>query len=306
MPGSVFIPAFLRRFEAQGRPRLPALERLVARARRLPEVEPGDFLAPHFGLSVIAEAPFTHLADGGVPDERYWLRADPVHLAPDRDQLVLMPGSILKATAEEAQALAAAFNGVYGSEGWYLEFPHPARGYLSCPAPLDAVTHDPAPITGGPVLEAMPAGPDAPRLKQLMNETQMLLHTHPVNQAREEAGRPLINSLWFWGGGALPARSGIAPSRIITDLPLLSGLSRWAGVEPASSGNLESPGMLLGFEGEDLIALERDYFTPLFSRLKSGALPALEVYLGGLGVFHADPAAARRFWKRGRPLAATP
>jgi hypothetical protein len=306
MPTSVFIPGFLRRFEAQGRPRLPALERLVARARRLPDAGSRDFLAQCFGLPVIPEAPFTRLADGAAPDGRYWLRADPVHLAPDRDQLVLMPGSMLQVTAEEAGALAAAFNGIYEDEGWRLEFLHPARGYLRCPSPLDAVTHDPAPLTGGPVLEAMPAGADAPRLKQLMNETQMLFHTHPVNRAREEAGRPLINSLWFWGGGTLPAKSGTVPSRVITDLPLLRGLGLWAAVETTGSGDPGTPDALLGFEGEDLLALERAYFTPLLTKLKAGTQSALDLYLGGLGVFDLDPAAARRFWKRGRPLGAVP
>jgi hypothetical protein len=306
MPASVFIPGFRQHFEAQGRPRLRALERLVARARRLPAAEPGDFLAARFGLSAIAAAPFTRLADGGVPDGRYWLRADPVHLAPDRDQLVLMPGSLLRVGADEAQALATAFNRVYGAEGWQLEFPQPARGYLRCPTPLDAVTHDPAPLTGGPVLEAMPAGADASRLKQLMNETQMLFHTHPVNQLREEAGHPLINSLWFWGGGTLPARSSTVPSRIITDLLLLRGLGLWAGVETAALGKLGTTDTLLGFEGEDLQALERDCFAPLLSQLKAGSQSAVDLYLGGLGLFRADPAAARRFWKRGRPLGAGP
>jgi hypothetical protein len=33
----------------------------------------------------------------------------------------------------------------------------------------------------------------------------MLLHEHPVNQQREARGAPVVNALWLWGGGTLPA-----------------------------------------------------------------------------------------------------
>ncbi len=40
---------------------------------------------------------------------------------------------------------------------------------------------------------------------RLHNELQMFLHLHPVNRSREQAGRPLINGLWCWGGGEVRA-----------------------------------------------------------------------------------------------------
>ena len=39
---------------------------------------------------------------------------------------------------------------------------------------------------------------------RLQNELQMVLHAHPVNAAREDAGKPTINGVWFWGGGVMP------------------------------------------------------------------------------------------------------
>src|SRR5579859_3642752 len=201
MPATSLIPGFLRAHQATGRPRLPALERMLGRATALPTRHMHACLAALFGLESIAVAPFMRLADGGMPDTGYWLRADPVHLAPDRDQLVLMPPQVLEVSPAETLALASAFDATYAGDGWHLEFLHPAHGYLKAPKPLDVRTHDPEPFVGGPVLAAMPEGPDGRALKQLMNETQMLFHTHPVNSAREEAGRPTINSLWFWGGG---------------------------------------------------------------------------------------------------------
>lgn len=308
MPSSVYIPDFRRGFEAAGRPRLPALERLVARATRLPDADPHEFLAHLFGLTpeTLAVAPFTLLADGGRPEDAYWLRADPVHLAPDRDQLVLMPETMLQVTPKEAADLASAFNAAYGAEGWHLEFPHPKRGYLRSPAPLSVMTRDPADLAGGPVLDAMPQGRHAAGLKQLMNETQMLFHTQAVNQAREEAGRPTINSLWFWGGGELPPKSGRKPAQIVTDLPLVKGLARWSGatLQPPMPGASED--VLMAFAGTDLPQLERTCFASLLANLKTGKLPLLEMHLGGMGVFRVDTSGARRFWRWGRPLGDLP
>ena len=40
---------------------------------------------------------------------------------------------------------------------------------------------------------------------QLINEIQMFMHSHEINQHRFEKGLLAINSLWCWGGGDLPA-----------------------------------------------------------------------------------------------------
>src|SRR6267142_5145621 len=142
MPFTVFIPDFLRRFEAQHRPRLPALELLAARGAALPVQGVHGFLAPLFGLAPegLAVAPFTRIGDGAQAEDGYWLRADPVHLAPDRDQLVLMSGALLAITQREASALADAFNKLYAADGWRLYMPHPLRGYLRSPQALMLTT----------------------------------------------------------------------------------------------------------------------------------------------------------------------
>ena len=308
MPATLLIPGFLRAHQAAGCPRLPVLERMLGRATSLPTRYTHPYLASLFGLESIAVAPFMRLADGGAPDAGYWLRADTVHLAPDRDQLVLMPPTMLETTDEEVQALAKAFVTTYGAEGWHLEFPRPGRGYLRAPKPLDVRTHDPQPFVGGPVLAAMPTGPDGQGLKQLMNETQMLFHTHPVNSAREDAGRPTINSLWFWGGGALPAVTGKAPKRVVGDLPLLRGLALWGKTEIASFPDAVQvqDGDLIGLDADDLEALEQDWFGPLYAKVKSGAIRHLDIHLEGLGDFTLSSGGARRFWRFSRGLGAEP
>ena len=301
------IPDFLWTYQEVGRPRLPNLEKMLARAARLEARHLSDCLAHLFGLAAtdLTVAPFTRLADGGAADRWWWLRADPVHLAPDRDQLVLMPQSVLEVAHAETQALAEAFNKVLGADGWHLEFPTALRGYLRCPGgPLDVVTHDPALFTGGAVLAAMPGGADGSRLRALMSEVEMLFHTHEVNRLREEAGRPPINSLWFWGGGRLPAKTGVSPVRIFSALPLVQGLAAWAGKEirdPNRNYNWE-PGDLFVLERNDPRSLDQDWFGPLLDDLQGGRIPLLRMHLGGLGDFELDIAASQRFWRRGRPL----
>ena len=302
MPCTVEIPNLRQRLEAAGSPRLPVLEHLLARATRLPGASSAASLAPLFGLdaAAFAPAPFMRLGDTGRHDAGWWLRADPVHLAPDRDQLVLLPGDLLHAEPGETDALAQAFNDLYSAEGWRLEMAGTLRGYLRAPKPFDAVTHDPEPVAGQPVLESMPAGPDGIVLRRLMNELQMLFHTHPVNRAREEAGKPLINSLWLWGGGALPASTGRAPAQIVGGSPLVRGLALWAGREPVAiaHGNALGRDSLASLDADDLETLERDWLAPLFTRIKSGKLDALTLQLGGVGVFQLTSAGARRFWRR--------
>src|SRR5579885_2043382 len=297
MPATLIVTGFLRAHQAAGRPRLPNLERMLARATRGESRHTHAVLAGLFGLDAAAvqPGPFVRLADGGMQDDGYWLRADPVHLAPDRDQLVLMPASALEAQEQELEALAEAFGGIYGAEGWRLEFSTVGRGYLRAPRPLDLLTHDPQPFVGGPVLEAMPTGPEGKLLKQLMNETQMLFHTHAVNMAREEAGRPTINSLWCWGGGRLPAKTDRSPGRIITDLPLVQGLAIWAGQEamPTSVGRHHAEADLIALVADDLEGMDRDWFGPLVAQVKSGDLRSLDIHLEGVGDFALSSAAAR-------------
>ena len=54
----------------------------------------------------------------------------------------------------------------------------------------------------------------------------MVLHNHPRNAARAAAGRPPINSLWFWGGGVLPDHVASQCPTVYSDDVLLHGLAR--------------------------------------------------------------------------------
>jgi hypothetical protein len=59
----------------------------------------------------------------------------------------------------------------------------------------------------------MPRQPQAQALRRLQNEMQMLLYTHPINDARAAKGLPTINSFWISGTGDLPADFRTAPAQ---------------------------------------------------------------------------------------------
>jgi hypothetical protein len=67
--------------------------------------------------------------------------------------------------------------------------------------------------------------------RSAMNEAQMVLHQHPVNQARSECGLPVINSLWPWGDGRLPPAATSSPqASLYAAEPMLRGRAKHFGI----------------------------------------------------------------------------
>jgi 2,3-bisphosphoglycerate-independent phosphoglycerate mutase len=91
-------------------------------------------------------------------------------------------------------------------------------------------------ITGKAVLEHFPKGDGADQLINIMNSCQMVLHDHPVNKKRKEAGLLPANSAWLWGHGKTPK---ITPYRekfglsgaVISAVDLIKGIGVCAGLD---------------------------------------------------------------------------
>ncbi len=192
---------------------LPALERLLGhgRCRHDPARSLQDWLTQAFGadLAAIPRAALRRRGeDDAAPAGGEWLCADPIHLHFAREQLLLADATELAITAAEASALIEACNAFIETEEPGLgrfEAPAPDRWYLRLGAPARASFAALDDVVGRPVALFLPEGEDARRWQRLANELQVMLHNHPVNQAREAAGRRTINSLWFWGNAAAPS-----------------------------------------------------------------------------------------------------
>lgn len=200
----LFPPARLLDIAAQDL-RLPALETLLARGSIQACPDEGLEAALCVALGIERQqdwplAPITLEADGGVPGDSYWLRADPVHLRVMRDRIVLTDSAELNVSRQEADALAAAIGSHFGEALSPIPH-HPQRWVVSFSLAPNLSTTPLSVAIGRAIEPLMPQGGDAPRFRSLLNELQMLLFTHPVNQAREARGELPINSLWLWGGG---------------------------------------------------------------------------------------------------------
>lgn len=320
LPGLFDVGRVLVEDLASQSPSLPGLERILSRGRvdRSGEDWPEPPSAAALGL----------LGEGRSPGEAYWLRADPVHLRPDQDFLLLWDATMLALSSRESEALVATFNRHFAEDGFELVAPVPDRWYLRTPGILDVQTVSTAAVTGRNIGHFMPRGQDATRLEQMINEAQMLFHDHPVNRERSGSGRLPVSGVWPWGGGSLADVPVAAPAdeadrAILAEDPVLIGLAehqrRAKGPVPASLdawlGGTHADALVVLEQGTDcaregdgpgwqqaLEALDRDWWQPAVHALAGGQLSELVLQSETLGRYRLTPGLNRRFWRRRRRL----
>ena len=320
----IMAPALLA---SPGEARHPALELLLARGRRTHDdpLAPEGWLARAFGLGAepLPAGALTALAGGLETGDDPWLRADPVHLRLQRDSMMLVPSAGFDVSQAEADALAESVNRHFGAS-FSVHVVSPACWALRARDDARVDARSPLELAGEDVNANLPAGADAPRWHATLNEVQMLLHGHPVNETREVP----LNSLWFWGAGRLPARAEGPWQSVTADDPVALGLAKRAAMRhralPARAGEwLErlpeagrhlvvldalAAAAALG-DGQAhaarLGAMEADWFAPLLAALRSGRIGMLTVHLPEAGLcIETVRGDLRRFWRRPRPLAA--
>lgn len=308
--------------------RLPALETLLGRGSAADgacENEPA-WLCERFGVQKQIDWPVAPLAfagDGGEPGADYWLRADPVNLRLHNDGLILLAPETLEITEDESHDLTGALNRQFEAEGFVFHAPHPRRWYLKMPQAPKIRTVTLKQAIGRDVNRLLPEGEERLRWHRIFNEVQMLLHADPVNAAREDRGAAMVNSLWFWGGGTLPAASSTFDAMQSND-PLAVGLARLAGIVsaplPVDGGFAAGNNTLVELRDAErefmrgnvagwrhaLETLETRWFAPIFDWLRSGRIGKAVIATVADGRSHewsVTRGARWRIWKRPRPLA---
>jgi hypothetical protein len=312
-------------FSADAGLRLPALELLLARGRRSSlESEPLEaWLLEAFDLE---EAPLcagalTLLAHGGDPGDTHWARADPVHLQLMRDRVVFVPGAAFSIAREEAQALVDTLNGHFAGR-LEMQALEPGRWCARLAADIELPVASPLEMAGRGV-------DPGSRADALLNEVQMVLHEHPVNEAREARGEPALNSVWLWGAGRAPLAAQAQWQSVSADEPIALGLARAAQIRgrplPASAETWldRSPE-----EGRHLVVLdalrlplalsdaaafssavedlEKKWFAPLLGALRARRIGMVSLHIPDAGAsFETIRGDLRRIWRRARPLRET-
>jgi hypothetical protein len=308
---------------------VPALELLLARGRRTAGAACSleDWYCRAFGLPPpLPAGALTALAYGQNAGARGWLRADPVHLRADRDRLVLIPSAGFEIGADEARKLCAALNSHFAAQLSLHAFAPEVWG-LQLREPLSLRTRAPIEIAGCSVDDELPEK----NWHALLNEIQMALYQHPVNTAREARGAPVVNSVWPWGEGPLPAEGPMrraAPWQSLSaEDPAARGLARLAGVRQRATVGGAAPWLERAPEdGRHLVVLdalrgaaalgdaaalaqrlqglEAGWFAPLLAALRSGRIGMLSTHVPDAGVsFETVRGDLRRFWRRSRSLA---
>jgi hypothetical protein len=188
-------------------------------------------------------------------------------------------------------------------------------GYLMRLKAFDAPRHYPHPLSvlGKRVSPFIEQSRQVLPWYQLINEFQMFMHQHPVNEQRRQQGKLPINSLWAWGAGERPT-----PERRPTwycDDPLLNRFAASLGltVEPPDKLGLDSDLgeavvidlrllqlLKSGLErklDELLLDIEHELLAPVLRALGKHPRP-LWLRAGYRVDFELSPAARFKFWRR--------
>ncbi|HEX6793611.1 MAG TPA: hypothetical protein VF304_07130 [Casimicrobiaceae bacterium] len=256
-------------------------------------------------------APLALLGAGGDPRDAYVLRADPVHLAADRDRIALVQ-TIDDLSTDEANVLVQMLDRHFAADDLRFEAVRPDAWFARRSQPANIVTTPPDAARGRNLFASMPSGADGGLWKRWQNEIEMLMHDHPVNVAREARGAPAVSGIWFSGGGRMtdvrslpPAIVGAAPMSGLGDLA--RGIATHAGTTRGMNDDFEqlmareadaSRGALRLAVLEHAGDLDAKWLAPALERLAAQRLGALHLIADGNGTAATWTARAPRFWRR--------
>lgn len=133
-----------------------------------------------------------------------WAWITPCHWAMGREHATLSDPAALALTGEESRALLAAMQPYFETDGIALHYAAPGRWLAEGEVFRRLPTASLDRVLGRNVDPWLPPAANARDLRRLQNEMQMLLYTHPLNDARAARRQLPVNSIWISGSGALP------------------------------------------------------------------------------------------------------
>ena len=310
---------------------LDAMELLFSRA----DFQRGNLVSPeavlfdlfNMGQEDSSELPVgaltRYLVKGNYSGDQWVMRADPVLLQPNRDHLVLLGNSGLDIRFEDAEQIVNDINQTYSDTSWRLNVITPKQWVLEQGQPEELKTQSLSSVVGKNINDCLPKGVNEKKWHALLNELQMFLHAHPVNQQRQMQGMPMINSLWFWGAGILPVTPdddgekplaqcwsdetvSLALARLLkiprTDLP--ANAETWL-TQSITPGNHLLVIELLNSESvktdplmwwQSLIQFNEQWLSTMVSAVKQKNIDQLRVLDSDGSCYHLTRSLAKRWW----------
>ncbi|MBL0088708.1 MAG: hypothetical protein IPP44_19385 [Ideonella sp.] len=197
---------------------LPNLERLLARLSPVHALGQDEFSLSLPHELALADARGWSLVDGALPwaaelagqhglpvGEHAWALLTPVHLHAGAEQVSLANPAELPLDERSSRQLFDDLRYLFDSEGFGLHWVGPQQWLATHPLFQDLATASIDRAVGRNVDPWLPDQRSARLLRRLQNEVQMLLYTHPLNDQREAAGLPTVNSFWCSGCGRAQA-----------------------------------------------------------------------------------------------------
>ena len=162
-------------------------------------------LAAAFGLSAadgcLPWAARDAAADAIDVGSQAWGRLTPVHWRIGSDGVHLADPDALALSVADSRTLFDAVQPLFESEGFTLRWGAPLRWYAAHASLQGLATASIERAIGRNIERWLPRQAEAKPLRRLQNDVQMLLHDHPLNEARESAGSLAVNSFWLSGCG---------------------------------------------------------------------------------------------------------
>ena len=194
-------------------------ERALARAVGLPATDSGalPWAAWHVLQSGFAGG---HGASNGsastTPASAAWAFFTPCHWQIRTDHVTLDDPAALQLDEAASRELLAVMAPWFVEDGITLHYDQPTRWLAQGALLADLATASLERVLHRDLRLWLPDPQRAAQLHRLQSEMQMLLYTHPLNDAREARGLPTVNAFWLHGAGRLQASAAPVSDAKIT------------------------------------------------------------------------------------------
>ncbi|RJX30974.1 MAG: hypothetical protein C4516_09575 [Oxalobacter sp.] len=260
--------------------------------------------------------------------EGVWFILHPAHFQIGHDHMIMADRRTLDLAETESRALFEAVLTSFQEAGKTLIYGNSVNWFVRADDWKDMVTTSPDMACGRNLTHWMPEGEGELAWRKLLNEVQMIWHTHPVNTAREARGARRINALWLWGGAsgtrpdfpamlhyihAHPAHaypfadrmkaSGQFFSEYPSDAQSNDILRHPTTHDPVFLDNLIAPALAQNWGSWLSVyeTLEEGWFAPILNALTTKTIRRVTLHLSNdisLKTFVTDAASQRKFWIR--------
>ncbi|MEN9418133.1 MAG: hypothetical protein RI988_1753 [Pseudomonadota bacterium] len=130
-----------------------------------------------------------------------WAWLSPVHWQLGTEQVSMVDPAAIGLDEATSRAFLDSLRPIFEPEGMALYYAAPDR-WLACHPDFDGLPAASVErVAGRNVDPWLPADVRARWLRRLQSEAQMLWHGHPLNEAREDRGELVVNSVWWSGCG---------------------------------------------------------------------------------------------------------